>query len=360
MVTSTGTSGFADIYNNLIGDLRAPNASSSGATTPSLRGINLTAITANSNIFIRYNSIYLNGSTSGANFATAGLFATTSTTATTSNLFLNNNIIVNVSTPAGTGRTVAYQRSSTALNNYDNSSNTNLFYAGTPGVNNLIFFDGTNASQTIMDFKAFVTPRETNSVTENAPFLSTSGASPNFLHINPAVPTQIESGAVNIGGIETDYDGDIRQGNPGYAGSGSAPDIGADEGEFSGLDLSAPAISYTLLPNACGLGDITLAQCDHYRRHRSAYGGLPGAAHLLPQAGGLLVFPTGRADQWRRNQRNLGFHHCRGGPGWVDDWGCGGILCHCAGPCRAHQYRVQPGRCCSYGCEHGDHPSWCT
>jgi trimeric autotransporter adhesin len=258
MLTSMGTSGVANIYNNLIGDLTAPNASSSTATAPTLRGINLTT-TSTGSVNVSFNTIYLSGSTSGANFATAGLFATTSTTATASELFLRNNIIVNLSQPKGTGNAVAYQRSSTALNNYNNASNNNLFYAGTPGATNLIFFDGTNASQTIDAFKTLVSPRESNSITENPSFLSVVGASSDFLHINPAIPTQIESGGINIAGITTDYDNDIRAGNPGYAGAGVAPDLGADEGDFAVLDLSGPIITYTQLPNACTTGDRTLS-----------------------------------------------------------------------------------------------------
>ncbi|MBK8968297.1 MAG: hypothetical protein IPM36_16850 [Lewinellaceae bacterium] len=255
---SVGTAGMANVYNNLIGDIKAPNASSSSATAPTLRGINVTATTTNSMINLSYNTVYLNGSSTGANFATAALYRSASATATTGDLTLLNNIFINLSTPSGTGNTVAYHRSSTALDNYNVASNNNLFYAGTPGAANLIFFDGTNASQTLSDFKVAVAPRETNSVSENLTFLSTSGTSADFLHLDPAVPTQVESGGVNVAGITDDFDGVIRQGNPGYLGTGSAPDMGADEGEFIGVDLSGPSISYDLLPNSICLTPYTL------------------------------------------------------------------------------------------------------
>ncbi len=102
-------------------------------------------------------------------------------------------------------------------------------------------------------------PRDGNSVTENPPFLSTTGSSASFLHISTTVPTQVESGAVNIAGITTDIDGNIREGNAGYAGTGSAPDIGATEGNYILIDLSAPNITYSLLPNACFTGDRAIA-----------------------------------------------------------------------------------------------------
>src|ERR1044071_1499735 len=54
-------------------------------------------------------------------------------TSTTATLNLRNNIFSNTSTPNGTGLTVAYRRSGTALNNYAAASNNNLFYAGAPG-----------------------------------------------------------------------------------------------------------------------------------------------------------------------------------------------------------------------------------
>ena len=83
-----------------------------------------------------------------------------------------------------------------------------------------------------------------NSVTEDIPFQSTSGASPNFLKYNTAVVTQAESKAENITGITTDFAGTIRQGNPGYTGTGLKPDIGAWE-----LEGILPSCSGTPAPS---------------------------------------------------------------------------------------------------------------
>lgn len=255
---SLGTAGTSSIYNNYVGDITAPNATTSAATSPSVRGINVTTTTANSAVNISFNTVYLNTSSTGTNFGSAGLFVTTSTVATTANLTLSNNIIVNQSTPSGIGNTTAYQRSSTSLANYNDNSNRNLFFKGTPSPQNLIYFDGTNAEQLLSNFKAFVTPKEAQSIAENPPFLSTAGSNANFLHINPTIGTQIESGAANIAGITDDFDGDIRQGNAGYTGAGSAPDIGADEGDFTFADLSGPTINYTLIDNTICLSNPTL------------------------------------------------------------------------------------------------------
>ncbi|MBK7172933.1 MAG: immunoglobulin domain-containing protein [Bacteroidales bacterium] len=151
-----------------------------------------------------------------------------------------NNIIVNKSTPKGAGIVAAYRRSNTTLTNYGVSSNNNLLYGGTPAANRLIFYDGTNSDQTLAAFKARVAPRETNSQTEDPNFSSIVGTDAGFLHIIScgAQVSLAESGAVNIATYTDDYDNEIRQGNAGYTGTGSAPDIGADEFEVTTATIS--------------------------------------------------------------------------------------------------------------------------
>ena len=129
----------ANIFNNLIGDLRAPAAN---AANP-INGINITGISASTTLNVSFNSIYLNATSSGTNFGTTGLFHTFVTTATSATLNSRNNIIVNTSTPNGTGLTVAFRRSAaTNLNNYGSASNNNDYYAGAPSASRLIYFDG--------------------------------------------------------------------------------------------------------------------------------------------------------------------------------------------------------------------------
>lgn len=205
------------IYNNYIGNLYCPYAS---AVSP-LAGLFISGGTT-SNVY--YNTVYLNAS------STSGLFGTNSFYASsTVSLYLRNNIFINNSMSNGAGRTVAYRRSTTTLTNYSTQSNNNIFYAGTPTTNNLLYYDGTNSCQTIAALQATLTPRESLSNTENTNFLSLSGGSPFFLHIDPLQFSFSDNGAVNISGITDDYDTDIRQGNSGYPGTGTAPDIGADE-----------------------------------------------------------------------------------------------------------------------------------
>lgn len=217
------------VYNNLIGDLKAATANSN--TIDAVRGVNINSTTTSSTINLYYNTIYVSASSSGTNFSTSGVYHTTSSTSTTAALDMRNNIIVNLSTPNGSGNTVAYRRSSTTLTNYSSNSNNNLFYAGTPSSTQLIFSDGTNTDQNMSTYITRVSTRDLSSVTENPAFISTTGSSSSFLHINTSTPTVIEGGAVTISSYTDDYDGDTR--------NASTPDIGADEFTYTGISTAA-------------------------------------------------------------------------------------------------------------------------
>lgn len=253
-ITSLGTNGIATVYNNVISDIKAPSASN---TSDAVRGINITATSTNTTINLYYNTVYLNATSTGANFHTSGLFHTYSATATNASLVLRNNIIVNKSVANGTGLTVAFRRSAaTNLGNYNTASNTNLFYAGTPGTSNLIFYDGTNGDQQLSEFKTRVNPRENYSVTEDVNFVN---ASSNDLHVVGGGATLVESSAQAITGFTTDMDGQTRPGPAGSTfGGGILPDIGADEidavPQYPFGDIISPTFtldSIRPLPNTC-------------------------------------------------------------------------------------------------------------
>ena len=248
----------ANIYNNLIGDIRAPIINQG---TDATRGINIVSTSANSTNNVYYNTVYLNASSAAPNFSSTGIFHTVSGVATTAKLNLRNNSITNLSVPNGSGITAAYRRSANTFTNYAPTSNNNLFYAGAPAANRLIYYDGTNQSQRMINYKAVVTPRDNVSVTEEltTKFLSIAGASPSYLHIDNTKATVIESGGANITNYTTDYDNQSRQGNSGYTGTGTAPDIGADEVDavpspsLIGTYNVGAGQFYTSLTNAGGL-----------------------------------------------------------------------------------------------------------
>ncbi|NVN95788.1 MAG: T9SS type A sorting domain-containing protein [Bacteroidetes bacterium] len=228
MVNGVSITGGNNIYfyNNFISDLKTPQATGTNA----IKGINKTT---SGNVFYCYNnSIYINAiSNSTTTFGTSGIHADTYY-----NIELKNNIVINNSTPVfitAPAYTVAYRRSSATISTYSSASNNNCFYAGNPGPNNLIYYDGTNGDQTVTMMKVRVSPRETNSFTELPPFVNAAG---HDLHISASTPTAIESSGLRITtpiAVSNDYDGDIRFAEIGYTGSGTAPDVGADEGNFT-------------------------------------------------------------------------------------------------------------------------------
>ncbi|CAM4410562.1 T9SS type A sorting domain-containing protein [Flavobacterium terrigena] len=216
--------GTIDVQNNMIGDLRTPNADGFNP----LNGINI-AVTTGS-VDVSHNTVMLSGGSTGTNFGTSAVSVTTGT------ITMRNNIFVNKTTSNGTGLAAAYRRSSTDLSTYAVASNNNLFFGST------IFTDGTNTDATLVAYKARVTPRDACSVTEDPTFLSTVGANANFLHIDTTIPTLIESWGAPIASITTDFDGDAR--------NVATPDIGADE--FNG----------TYIPPTTN--STTVSACDNY------------------------------------------------------------------------------------------------
>lgn len=246
-----------DITNNIIGDLQCTQASGDNL----VRGINMSLLPVSADYLIYYNTVYLNAGSSAVNFGSSAIFLQASSSSTAGNAVVRNNIFVNTSTPNGTGLTSAIRRSSSSVANFSTLSNQNIYYAGTPSANRLIYFNGTVASQTLASYKTLVGPtRESGSFTEMPPFLSTTGSSPDYLHIDPSIPTQAESGAVNISGVNNDYDFNIRQGNVGYTGTGTAPDIGADEMEGIFTEVNPPNISLTALGSpTCASGNQTIS-----------------------------------------------------------------------------------------------------
>jgi hypothetical protein len=249
-LTYSGATG--NIYNNYISDIKA----TASTNTTAVIGMNLGGTTQN----LYYNTIYLNASSSSATtFGSAGIYKL----ATTIGDF-RNNIIANNSTPgpSGASYTVAF-RNSAAYNAtyYSSNSNYNCFYAGIPSANNLIFFDGTNSDQTILDFQTRVAPKDAASFRENPPFINIA-TTPYNLHLKTTLTTGCESGGLRITtpAITDDFDANIRWGETGYTGTGTATDIGADE--FDGIPnytCGLPAPGNTIAStNALCLGSSTV------------------------------------------------------------------------------------------------------
>ncbi len=278
--------GTLTISNNLIGDLRAPASTGLNA----INGINLNG-TGTYNVY--YNTIYLNATSSSV--TTFGNSCITFSSAATS--FNNrNNILVNLSTPAQNGANVAsngfvacLRRTSgtngTVPANYAITSNNNLYWVyPTAGTNNhLTYGEGisptiTNPMNTLALFMTFLVNRDQLSVTENPTFLSTTGSSASFLHIDPTVATQINDGAASIGGITDDYDGDVR--------NVTTPDIGADEMSQAGCSGAVGGNATVTGPSSfCGFGIPDI--------HNTGYSEGAGSAYQWMSSAGVDAYPSG-------------------------------------------------------------------
>ncbi len=212
------------IYNNYIFDLK----NNSGSTAPQVRGVCFESSSTAEELY--FNTIYLNATGTNANYSTAALYSSI-----TGSLRMNNNIFVNQSTHGTTGKTVSFWKNNTGFDNLHADTDKNIYYAGTPDATRLICYNGTTSYQLLDDYKAANPGKDQGSFSENTPFVSSSA--PFDMHINPALPTRVESNGISISGITTDYDNDLR--------NVTTPDIGADEGNFSPVvELPVPAIAY--------------------------------------------------------------------------------------------------------------------
>ena len=213
-----------NIYNNFISDIKA----TASTNTLGVIGINLGGTTQN----LYYNTIYLDASSSATTFGSAGIYKSAATLGD-----FRNNIIVNNSIAGATGLTTALRLSGVYnATYYAATSDYNCFYAGTPSASNLIFYDGTNASQTLADFQTIATARDAASINQLPPFVNIT-TTPYNLHLQTSISTGCESGGIRITSpaISDDFDGNIRWGETGYTGGGSTTDIGADE--FEGMPI---------------------------------------------------------------------------------------------------------------------------
>ncbi|HLT24064.1 MAG TPA: T9SS type A sorting domain-containing protein [Ignavibacteria bacterium] len=207
-------------YNNMIHEIHAP-LSGSGL------GVLGMWINGGDTADVSYNSIYLDSTSTGVNFGAYALYIAGPTTAT-----LKNNIVINKSVPVGTGSNLGIFKAATAF--YGTASNNNNVYV-TPGASNFIYYDGTLTHQTFANFQTAVAPAETNSFTENSPFVNVS-THPYNLDMSTTIATLCESGGIPVAGITTDIHGTTR--------NVTTPDVGADEFDGIGPVTLAPTLVY--------------------------------------------------------------------------------------------------------------------
>ncbi|MBX7055377.1 MAG: immune inhibitor A, partial [Pyrinomonadaceae bacterium] len=202
------------------------------ANSPQINGINET-IAGTDNFY--HNSVYVGGTGVAAGSANSFAFQSSITLNTRS---YRDNIFFNArSNGAATGKHYAIQVGGTASAPAGLTSDNNLLFAnGTGGfVGRFNAIDQTNLS----DWKT-ATGVDSNSFAGNPQFNDPTNATPD-LHLHPTLATVAEGNGVDVG-VTNDFDGQTRA-------SLTPVDIGADAGNFSGVDLSPPSISYTGLGN---------------------------------------------------------------------------------------------------------------
>lgn len=229
------------IYNNVVANLRAPL--SSATANPGVIGINMFNQSNPYEATLSYNTILLND-TAGANTNSACIYQNA-----VRRIRLNNNVLINRTYHApGTGVASVIHRTGTSLASYHSSSNNNMMYAGNMSSRNLIFFDGTNRDSTLLSFKTRIAPREASTSSANVQVYDGFSTPPvligsnNYAQQDTTVASILESAGQNIAGVTTDFRGVIRQGNPGYTGTGTRPDIGAFESQGTGVSMSFDSV----------------------------------------------------------------------------------------------------------------------
>lgn len=231
-------SGIASFHNNMI-RLGVDDSGADITTGYIINGMAHASPTAGNNFY--YNTVYIggNGILGGAN-NTHALIRTNGTVA----MNVRNKILVNTrsnNTSTGGHYGLGMPNSLTGL-----ASNNNIFY--TPGLGGETVLNVTTP-QNLAAWKGV--GYDLLSYVENIPFINATGNASNVnLHLSAAASTQAESNGFAVaGGPYGDFDGQPRFGEVGYNGTGTAPDIGADENDFTALDVTPPAINYTPIAN---------------------------------------------------------------------------------------------------------------
>ena len=218
------------------------NAIGAVASNSSVAGINgFNGALGTDNFF--HNSIYIEGAPTagtGASYAFNG-------TQTTNTRSFRDNIFFNARSNSGaTGKNYAVKINGTAANPTGLTINNNLYFANGTGA---VF--GFFNSLDVANIAAWRTAvgQDAGSYESDPQYNAPGGATPD-LHLHPTNPTVAEGNGVDVG-VTDDYDGQTRA-------SLTPVDIGADAGNFVGIDLAIPAITYTALPFSCNTADRAL------------------------------------------------------------------------------------------------------
>lgn len=218
------------------------NAIGSAASNSGTTGINGINEALGTNSFF-HNSIYLEG------IATAGLGAsyTFNGTQTVNTRSFRDNIFFNARSNSGaTGKHYAVKINGTVPNPTGLTINNNIYFANGTGAT-FGFFNSLDVTN-LAGWKTAV-GQDAGSFESNPQYNAPGAATPD-LHLHPTNATVAEGNGVDVG-VTDDYDTQARA-------SFTPVDIGADAGNYTGIDLAPPSISYTALPFSCNTADRAL------------------------------------------------------------------------------------------------------
>ncbi|MBK8149137.1 MAG: hypothetical protein IPK58_13265 [Acidobacteria bacterium] len=263
------TTGTHTVQRNFIHTISAPNTTSATAT---VNGINVQGgLTTYQN-----NMVALGGNMTANSPQINGI---AETIAGTDNFYHNSVYIGGTGVAAGTANSFAFQSSITLntrnfrnnifFNARSNGAATSKHYAiqvggtapapgGLTSNNNILFANGTGGfvgrfnlidQLTLANWQS-ATGNDANSFSVDPQFNAATAATPD-LHLHPTNPTVAEGNGADVGVID-DFDGQTRA-------SLTPVDIGADAGNYSGIDLAGPGISYTALANTASTGNRVLS-----------------------------------------------------------------------------------------------------
>jgi hypothetical protein len=203
-------------------------AGGSAAGSASVFGILESGTAAGRNF--HHNSVYVGGTQVSGESSTYAIQSAGATGERT----IRNNIFVNARTnSSGTGKHYSVAYGGTTANPTGLTAGGNIFLAsGTGGV--LGLYNSADRA-TLVDWQA-ATGQDATSAVVDPLFVDPTGTAATVdLHLQPNNPA--ESGALSIGAVTDDFDGQSR--------GGLFADVGADAGDFTlSSDVFAPGISY--------------------------------------------------------------------------------------------------------------------
>ncbi len=245
---STGAALITGIYNGSSGVIIYNNRIRLGIDTAG-NSINANHIIAgindagNSNAYY-HNSVYIGGN--AVNAGANNTYAFYNSIASNGTRSILNNIFANVrSNSLGSGKNYAIYLTSITLTGFN--LNYNIYHV--PGLGGTLGYFNT-LDYTVFNSWRSVTFSDYNSGMGDPNFVAPNGTS-NIVNLKVQSPTPAEASGIILSSVSDDFDGDIRN-------SFTPADIGADAGNYTGVDIFSPTITFIPLTNTASTSNRIL------------------------------------------------------------------------------------------------------